>query len=168
MRTHSSILAWKIPWTEEPGGLQSLGSPRVGHDWAHVTSTLIEHLHCARHSLWILSFNLCNLPLRYRYGCSHYIDEETEALRNMVSWLSLLRVIVLHSTNIYWMPPMYQPFILQRRKIHSQGSQCQFTVKIFKECVESDLLSTWQLFIREWGPSWWNTLLWGMKVTPVI
>ena len=29
---HSSILAWKIPWTEEPGGLQSIGSQRVGHD----------------------------------------------------------------------------------------------------------------------------------------
>ena len=32
MATHSSILAWKISWTEEPGGLQSLGSQRVGHD----------------------------------------------------------------------------------------------------------------------------------------
>ena len=32
MATHSSILAWKIPWTEKPGGLQSLGSQRVNHD----------------------------------------------------------------------------------------------------------------------------------------
>ena len=32
MVTHSSILAWRIPWTEEPGGLQSMGSLRVGHD----------------------------------------------------------------------------------------------------------------------------------------
>ena len=32
MATHSSILAWKISWTEEPGGLQSMGSQRVGHD----------------------------------------------------------------------------------------------------------------------------------------
>ena len=30
--THPSILAWEIPWTEEPGGLQSMGSQRVGHD----------------------------------------------------------------------------------------------------------------------------------------
>ena len=30
--THSGILAWRIPWTEEPGGLQSTGSQRVGHD----------------------------------------------------------------------------------------------------------------------------------------
>ena len=32
MATHSSILAWKIPWMEEPGGLQSMGSQRFGHD----------------------------------------------------------------------------------------------------------------------------------------
>ena len=32
MATHSSILAWRIPWTEDPGGLQSMGSQRVGHD----------------------------------------------------------------------------------------------------------------------------------------
>ena len=32
MATHSSTLAWRIPWTEEPGGLWSIGSQRVGHD----------------------------------------------------------------------------------------------------------------------------------------
>jgi len=32
MATHSSILGWRIPWTEEPGGLQSMGSQRVGHN----------------------------------------------------------------------------------------------------------------------------------------
>ena len=37
MATHSSILAWRIPWTEKPGGLQSVGSQRVGHD--RVTNT---------------------------------------------------------------------------------------------------------------------------------
>ena len=34
MATHSSILAWRTPWTEEPGGLQSMGLQRVGHDLA--------------------------------------------------------------------------------------------------------------------------------------
>ena len=32
MVTHSSILAWRIPWTDDPGGVQSMGSQRVGHD----------------------------------------------------------------------------------------------------------------------------------------
>ena len=40
MAMHSSTIAWKIPWTEEPGGLQSMGSQRVGHDW--VTSTSLS------------------------------------------------------------------------------------------------------------------------------
>ena len=38
MATHSSTLAWKIPWTEEPGRLQSMESLRVGHDWANSLS----------------------------------------------------------------------------------------------------------------------------------
>ena len=37
--THSSILAWRIPWTEEPGGLQSIESQRVGHDRSKLTHT---------------------------------------------------------------------------------------------------------------------------------
>ena len=43
MATHSSPLAWKIPWTEEPGRLQSMGSRRVGHDW---TTSLSISLSC--------------------------------------------------------------------------------------------------------------------------
>ena len=40
--THSSTLAWKIPCTEEPGGLQSMGSHRVGHDWATSLSLFLS------------------------------------------------------------------------------------------------------------------------------
>ena len=39
MATHSSTLAWRIPWTEEPGGLQSMGSQRVRHDLVTTTTT---------------------------------------------------------------------------------------------------------------------------------
>ena len=38
MATHSSILAWRIPWTEEPGQLLSIGSQRVWHDWSNLAS----------------------------------------------------------------------------------------------------------------------------------
>ena len=41
MATHPSILAWKIPWMEEPGRLQSMGSQRVGHDWATLVILLL-------------------------------------------------------------------------------------------------------------------------------
>ena len=42
--THSSILAWRIPWTEEPGGLQSLMSQRVGHNWSHLAGSKQQRL----------------------------------------------------------------------------------------------------------------------------
>ena len=50
MVPHSNTLAWKIPWTEEPGGLPSMGSHRVGHDWsdlaaaAHASNVILEIL----------------------------------------------------------------------------------------------------------------------------
>ena len=51
--THSSILAWEIPWTEEPGGLQSMGSQRVGHNLA------TEHAEKCYHSLPARIFDRC-------------------------------------------------------------------------------------------------------------
>ena len=47
MAPHSSTLAWKIPWMEEPGRLQSMGSRRVGHDWA-TSLSLFTVLHWRR------------------------------------------------------------------------------------------------------------------------
>ena len=45
MASHSSALAWKIPWTEEPGGLQSMGSLRVGHTESDTLSNFIFTFH---------------------------------------------------------------------------------------------------------------------------
>ena len=47
MAPHSSTLAWKIPWTEEPGRLQSTGALRVGHDWA-TSLSLFTFMHWRR------------------------------------------------------------------------------------------------------------------------
>ena len=47
MAPHSSTLAWKIPWAEEPGRLQSMGSLRVGHDWA-TSLSLFTFMHWRR------------------------------------------------------------------------------------------------------------------------
>ena len=43
MATHSNLLAWRIPWTEEPGELQSIGSQRVGHNWRDLALHLWGH-----------------------------------------------------------------------------------------------------------------------------
>ena len=51
MATHSSILAWKIPWTDEPGGLQSMGSQRVRYNWVDWACTHIKLL--GYENLWL-------------------------------------------------------------------------------------------------------------------
>ena len=56
--THSSILAWRISWTEEPGGLQSKGSQRIGHDWA------------TKHSIQCCIYGVVNLTHLIRLVCT--------------------------------------------------------------------------------------------------
>ena len=61
--THSSILAWRIPWTEEPGELQSMGSQRVRHDWAthfHFQGNILESIDILEH------YSLCSLYLPHQ------------------------------------------------------------------------------------------------------
>ena len=50
MANHSNILAWRIPWTEEPGGLQSMGSQRGRHNWVTNTHT---HTHTQWEEIWV-------------------------------------------------------------------------------------------------------------------
>ena len=53
MATHSSVLAWRIPGTGEPGGLQSMGSHRVGHDWSHLAvAVAVTELGGANEGRW--------------------------------------------------------------------------------------------------------------------
>ena len=44
MATHSRVLAWRIPWTEKPGRLQSMGSHRVGHDWSDLAGRELDYV----------------------------------------------------------------------------------------------------------------------------
>ena len=77
MVIHSSILAWRIPWAEEPGVLWSVGSQRVGHDWATNTSISLS-------SLFYLILTVI-LWRRYNsYSCCPY--EETGAPRHQLTY----------------------------------------------------------------------------------
>ena len=57
MTAHSSILAWRITWTEEPGRLQSMRSQRVGHDWA--TKTFAFHTYRELAKIYMNPFHKC-------------------------------------------------------------------------------------------------------------
>ena len=54
MATHPTILAWRIPWTEEPGGLQSMGLQRVGHNW--------RDLACTQYLMMLTIFSYASWP----------------------------------------------------------------------------------------------------------
>ena len=58
MAPHSSTLAWKIPWTEEPGGLPSMGLPRVRHDWSNLAAAAATKCVHAKFSPKIASLQL--------------------------------------------------------------------------------------------------------------
>ena len=61
MATRSSILAWRITWTEEPGQLQSIGSQRVRHDWNVLADRQwLSQAQC-RHFTWLSALNNCSL-----------------------------------------------------------------------------------------------------------
>ena len=119
MATHSGTLAWKIPWTEEPGRLQSMGSLRVGHDWA-TSLSLFTFMHWRRK--WqptpvflpgesqgrgsLVGFRL--------WGCT-----ESDTLKQLSSRSSIVRyfrclILLLH----FGMFPLYPVLILWEFLMH--------------------------------------------------
>ena len=110
LATHSSILAWKIPWTEKPGRLQSMGLQRVGHDWA-TSLSLSLHLLLGRKVMTnldsILKSRDITLPTKVHlvkalvfpvvmYGCESGTIKKAECQRidafELWCWRRLLRV----------------------------------------------------------------------------
>jgi len=71
MAIHSSILAWRIPWTEEPGGLRSIGSQRLRHDWTDLAATQLMYWNSLFYynSIAVLSGNML-LNLHYKSSIS--------------------------------------------------------------------------------------------------
>ena len=72
MATHSSVLAWRIPGTGEPGGLPSMGSHRVGHDWSSLAAAAAAGLHCC-----MQTFPHCSI---WPSHCSGFSCFRTQAL----------------------------------------------------------------------------------------
>ena len=81
MATHSSILAWRIPWTEEPGGLQSSRVQRVGHNWSDLASTpTYVTVRCSESTHATFSEQHCRCVLRIRAGPRQRVSGEALCL----------------------------------------------------------------------------------------
>ena len=138
MATRSSTLAWKIPWVEEPGELQSMGSQRVGHAWAtslllylSYSSLLQESYYCSRYCICIQTMGwkkdlvvlgTLSLPL---YQESKIIPRHTQ---KKTTSLSLVRVVSLglFSKNLHSILTTFSFSFL----IFKEGSGCHFCVSV--------------------------------------
>ena len=87
--THSSVLAWWIPGTGEPGGLLSMGSHRVGHDWSDLAAAATKHLKTS----WSLSF--LNYTKNWRRGTSKLILWSTDIKTRQRHYKKNYRLIFL-------------------------------------------------------------------------
>ena len=98
MATHSSILAWKIPWTEEPVRLQSMGLQRVGHDWVFSLSLPVYSCH-----LFLISFVSVRFIPFLSFYCAHLHEMFPWYLSLFFFKRSLVFPILLFSTiSLHW------------------------------------------------------------------
>ena len=142
MATHSSILAWRIPWTEEPGRLQSMGLQRVGHDW--VTNT---HTHKHTHQA-LAKKKTMKRWLRWQRICLQCRRPRLDPWVGKIAWRRK------------WLPtPVFLPW-----EVHGQRSLAGYSPW---GCKESDTIEG--LTLRHWHPpirttlatigvgSWWSS-----------
>ena len=120
MATSSSILAWRIPWIEEPGGLQSLGLQRDGYDWAtdhhHSYSSLQMSHFVGENSIFLTLFSLEKVN-----NCSPKIQNEA-FLRKM--WFGNKNVIVAKLYKMMQTSDIKQTIHLNQCVIEPTGDAC--------------------------------------------
>ena len=129
--THSSLLAWRIPWTEQPGGLQSRGSQRAGHDW--VTNTHISYLAASRNQQSPVLMEQTLDTFKSFPRSSRFSSTSQKWRKGFSSWLSFPSAelgITLKTSHIYSLekheePPVYL-FLCECLLSHppSQGILC--------------------------------------------
>ena len=109
---HSSTLAWKIPWTEEPGRLPSMGSRRVGHDWA-TSLSLFTFMHWRRK--WQPTPCSC-----------------LENPRDRGAWWAAIYGVAQSQTRLYPVMEIGAPLVTQMVKIHLQCRSPGFNHRVGK------------------------------------
>ena len=99
MATHSSVLAWRIPGTGEPGGLLSMGSHRVGHNWSDFTAAAAAAFHCVHWAQFVYSSHLltevwfepslsrCRSQLKYLSKITSLMNSQKATLQEVSGWI---------------------------------------------------------------------------------
>ena len=147
MATHSSIVAWRIPWTEEPGGLQSMELKRVGHDWSDLAWTHFVEWNKQDSSLahvsMILMFYICSQLVSLVEYISSLTSFSAQTLRSPQIYVCFnlycfhfkgLQSEASQESNEFSCPPWYRKMLILiltsfRQKKHPRNSlKCKFQV----------------------------------------
>ena len=139
MATHPSTLAWKIPWTEEPGRLQSMGSRRVGHNWSDLTAAAaVCPLFVMPSSHLILCRPLLLLPSIFP-SIRVYSNESALCIRWPKYWSFSFNIspdwhaICFSPTKVHWLSSL-EILFSWKRKEHSrklfQVHRCRLICKL--------------------------------------
>ena len=109
MATHSNVLAWKLQWTVEPGRLQSMGSQRVGNNWATSLhfSNFIIFLNGGKLIIWYGASPSASSAI---YSFLPLLGLLTRSLQNCLSLFSLrIWTPIFLSLNVWWHPSLFLP-----------------------------------------------------------
>ena len=103
MAPHSSVLAWRIPWMGEPGGLPSMGSHRVGHDWSDLAAAAAAaSCNITNHMIYLLCFHIFSVkvfPLALNCFSSGYLME-INVCSNKLKFLNMIQFMFQHYEGI--------------------------------------------------------------------
>ena len=121
MDTHSSILAWRIPWREEPGRIQFMGSQRVGHNWGTNTTPFAMKSSMILAFFWMLSFkpafSLSSFTFIKRLFCSSSLSAirvvSSAYLKLLIFLLAIL--ILAHNSSSLAFCTMYSAYKLNKQ-----------------------------------------------------
>ena len=100
MATHSSILAWRIPGVGEPGGLPSMGSHRVGHDWSDLAAAARENSLSLPQWLWVGASAFCFQTQAQNYPIG-ITGSGLLSFRNPMSQFLIINLFILSHTNTH-------------------------------------------------------------------
>ena len=108
MATHSSILAWRIPWTAEPGGLQPIGSQRVRNDWSD-----LAHTHSMSSIKWkverVFLHRILN-SIRTELRCFEYFKPLNKLYASLTQSHRLMQMPLLCICLYWYEPSLFRSF----------------------------------------------------------
>ena len=137
MATHSSTLAWRIPWREEPGRLQSMGSQRVGHNWLTSLSRFILT------EFWEILHIVCTNPLIFSWYMAYFFILLNVFWGGVFCFLGFFNVeIPIWQFTLLW--------IMLLQIVHRRYFCLTQTHKDFTLCLHLELLpfQVWYLYLE--------------------